>query len=173
MVIFLVGPVASGKTFLRKELFPDAKVVDIYEYQKNISDNSSFSIANLAEAEDKAISDFKTYLKKMKKDEDVIFESSLSNSDRRRKYAEIAREYAPEGTEIACIFVNPEDKDVNELIHLRYNEEFANEHGDEEVFADAIKSKRQQWLKEGTMPSKKEGFDYVLCAIPILSEVQE
>lgn len=118
MIIFLTGSACAGKSRVRRDIWPDAKYVDIYDWQVKMYNSGLPMLQSALKAEEEAINEFMGLIDSKKPGEVVIFESPLSNSDRRKKYASLAREHGPD-EEIICLVVEPDEADIPYLVSKR------------------------------------------------------
>lgn len=93
-IIFVIGPAASGKSTYIKENFPDYKVVDIYDFQKNqlVSTVESTWIS-YHKAKDALIKALKEY-------DNVVLEHTLLRAERRPMYIDAVREVTKEPIDV-------------------------------------------------------------------------
>ena len=184
MILFLTGASASGKTYLRKEVWPDAKCVDLYDYQQlaRLTVDNTFNA--LIEADERSICALEEYAREMKEGEVVIYEAPLSGKGRRKNYAKRVRdalkEAGKEYEQIICIVCEPEEEDIETLIRSKYrinpkevpSSQYAREYEANGELKNYYVRKNVKdaltWRKHASKPETSEGFDQVMIVKPIL-----
>ena len=86
-IIFVIGPAASGKSTYIKNNFPDAKVVDLWDYQENC-----YSVPDIIKSymmTEKALKE--TIKQNLNTDNIVILEHTLLMAKRRPQYIDAVR----------------------------------------------------------------------------------
>ena len=172
MILFIIGPSGTGKTYIRKEIFPDCKYVDVFEYQQKWRKGPGSPFENMCKADEEAITDFEELVKNKKEDEIVIFESTLASSERRKNYVARVREAIPEGVNesVCCMVMKPEEKDC--LFLQTKKEEEAGVDVNDKDEKKRIKAYARSALEyqEYYQSFEGEGFDSIYAVIPIIRE---
>ena len=109
MITIVMGPPCAGKSTFIKKNFPDAKVIDLFDYQKDCftKEDVWHSYEVCAEELQKAI----------KENEDVVLEHTLLRAIRRKYYIDKIREVTDEDINIVCII--PSQKVLKERCEKR------------------------------------------------------
>ena len=138
-IIFVIGPACAGKSTYIKNNFPDFKVIDLYDFQK---DYAFLGYNECVESYEKCKD---ALIEAIKNNEDVVMEHTLLKAIRRKVYIDAVKELGD--YEIECICIKP----TPEVLHQR--KELRN-----------IKSKIE-WGKEELaileIPTIEEGFSNV------------
>ena len=183
MIVFVTGASASGKTYYRRKMWPDAICIDILDYQIECRKQYDGYRA-LLEAENNAVSDLLEAIRKMKKGDVVIYEAPLSSRERRKDYANRVRQALiandKEDEKIICVFCEPKEEDVEIMIRKKTkidpsevangnNRLFYNKDGTMiERYVKAQIEYAKEWRRKTKRPSKEEGFDEVMIVVPEL-----
>ena len=138
-IIFVIGPAGSGKSTYIKKNFPDAKVVDLWDFQENLR---RFSVEEIFETYKMAEDALKETIKKnLNTDNTVILEHTLLKAKRRPQYIGAVRSITDVPIEVHVM--NPSI----------------------EIYKERCKSKgispRIDELELLEIPVEEEGFSYI------------
>lgn len=110
---FVIGPPCAGKSHFIKNVFKDAVVVDLWEFQKDIPvftrENLAESYTNTLNALTEAIED--------NPDSEIVLEHTLLKAIRRQPYIEAVRELTDEP--INCFVLRPYKDIYKKLCKMR------------------------------------------------------
>ncbi len=101
-IIFVIGPACAGKSTYIKNNFPNFKVIDLYDFQKNytfLGYNECFE--SYEKCKDALI-------EAIKNNENVVMEHTLLKAIRRKVYIDAVKELGDYGIECICIKPSPE-----------------------------------------------------------------
>jgi predicted kinase len=94
-----MGPACSGKTHFIKKNYPNAKVIDLYDFQKE----SYRSIEGIWQSYEKCAEALKETIKNNVNNDTIILEHTLLKRIRREWYISQIREVTNEDIDIVCI----------------------------------------------------------------------
>ncbi len=110
-IIFVIGPACAGKSTYIKNNFPDFKVIDLYDFQKDYAflgyDECVKSYEKCKDALIEAI----------KNNENVVMEHTLLRAIRREVYINAVKELGD--YEIECVCIKPSPEVLNKRKELR------------------------------------------------------
>jgi len=148
-VIFVIGLPASGKSYFIKNNFPNAKVVDLFNYQHEYD-----SYMSVIDSYFKSLADLVNeviYQENYGTGQDVVLEHTLVKSKRRNIYIDAIRDYC--GKDIECFYTDPTAKQYAKTVN--YREGITRDIDDYQI------EKAQSMLSQFDIPTIEEGFHSV------------
>ena len=95
MITIVMGPPCAGKSTFIKKNFPDAKVIDLFDYQKDC-----FTEADVWHSYEVCAAKLQ---KAIKENKEVVLEHTLLKAIRRKYYVDKIREVTDENINIVCL----------------------------------------------------------------------
>lgn len=138
-VIFVIGAPCSGKTHFIREHYPEAKVIDLWDYQK---EEPFLTLPVVIESYRKAKEAVTEAIQSAEEDI-VVLEHTMLRAKRRAEYIEAVKKY--DGVTLLCYAIMPDDK-----THRRYCESRECRYGHIKAARDIFE-----------IPKVEEGFDEV------------
>lgn len=137
-VIFVIGPAGAGKSTFIKEKFPNYKVIDLYDFQKNINPSINNIWTSYMDCRD-------ALMKAVSENDNVILEHTLLKRERRKLYIDAVKSVKDVPIDVYAIIPT-----IDKLIERRKNK-----------FLFVSKENIKEELEMFDIPKEGDGFNKI------------